>query len=65
MCQGATHHVSGAKADAAFGLTHRPIEATVLDTLRWFQETGLAPWLRGRLSSPTRFEDSGRGVGRV
>jgi nucleoside-diphosphate-sugar epimerase len=57
-------HVSGAKADAAFRLTHRPIEQTVLDTLRWFQETGQAPWL-GRLSSPTPFEDSGRGLARV
>jgi dihydroflavonol-4-reductase len=41
-------HVSGARGDAAFGLTHRPVAETVVDTLRWFRQTGLAPWLRGR-----------------
>jgi dihydroflavonol-4-reductase len=37
--------VSGGGGDAAFGLTHRPLEETVLDTLRWFRQTRLAPWL--------------------
>jgi dihydroflavonol-4-reductase len=41
-------HVSGTRGDAAFGLTHRPLAETVVDTLRWFRQTGLAPWLRGR-----------------
>ncbi len=31
------YHLSGAKADAAFGLTHRSPEETVADTLRWFR----------------------------
>jgi dihydroflavonol-4-reductase len=30
------YHLSGAKADQTFGLTHRPPEETVRDTLRWF-----------------------------
>jgi len=30
------YHLSGAKADQTFGLSHRPIEETVHDTLRWF-----------------------------
>jgi dihydroflavonol-4-reductase len=43
-----TFHVSGGLGDATFGLTHRPLAETVVDTLRWFRESGLAPWLRGR-----------------
>jgi dihydroflavonol-4-reductase len=39
-------HVCGAKGDAAFGLSHRPVEDTVRDTLYWFHSSGLAPWLR-------------------
>ncbi len=39
------YHLSGAKADETFGLTHRPPEQTVLDTLLWFRESGLVPWL--------------------
>lgn len=39
------YHLSGMKADEAFGLTHRPPEETVFDTLRWFRDTGLASWL--------------------
>jgi dihydroflavonol-4-reductase len=31
-----SYHLSGAKADKTFGLTHRPIEETVRDTLHWF-----------------------------
>jgi dihydroflavonol-4-reductase len=30
------YHLSGARADQTFGLTHRPVEETVRDTLRWF-----------------------------
>jgi dihydroflavonol-4-reductase len=30
------YHLSGAKADKMFGLTHRPVEETVRDTLHWF-----------------------------
>jgi dihydroflavonol-4-reductase len=30
------YHLSGARADQTFGLTHRPAEETVRDTLRWF-----------------------------
>lgn len=30
------YHLSGAKADKTFGLTHRPVEETVRETLRWF-----------------------------
>ncbi len=30
------YHLSGAKADQTFGLTHRPAEETICDTLRWF-----------------------------
>jgi dihydroflavonol-4-reductase len=41
-------HVSGARADAAFDLTHRAPEETIFDALHWFQSTGLAPWLRSR-----------------
>ncbi|MGH7170292.1 MAG: NAD-dependent epimerase/dehydratase family protein, partial [Gemmataceae bacterium] len=37
------YHLSGAKADQTFGLTHRPVEETVRDTLRWFGVAGLAP----------------------
>jgi dihydroflavonol-4-reductase len=31
-----SYHLSGQKADRAFGLSHRPVEETVRDTLRWF-----------------------------
>jgi dihydroflavonol-4-reductase len=34
------YHLSGERADQTFGLTHRPVEETVRDTLRWF---GAAP----------------------
>lgn len=34
------YHLSGAKADQTFGLSHRPVEETVRDTLRWFGKTG-------------------------
>jgi dihydroflavonol-4-reductase len=30
------YHLSGARADQTFALTHRPVEETVRDTLRWF-----------------------------
>jgi dihydroflavonol-4-reductase len=43
------YHLSGAKADATFGLTHRPPEKTIFDALRWFGDNGLAPWLPKRL----------------
>ncbi|HWG47272.1 MAG TPA: NAD-dependent epimerase/dehydratase family protein [Gemmataceae bacterium] len=39
------YHLSGAKGDETFGLIHRPPEETVFDTLCWFRDTGLAPWL--------------------
>ena len=48
------YHLSGAKADDTFGLTHRPAEETIFDTLSWFRDTGLAPWLAGRLHPVTR-----------
>lgn len=35
--------LSGAKADQTFGLTHRPVEDTVRDTLCWFGVAGMAP----------------------
>ncbi len=37
------YHLSGAKADKTFGLTHRPVEETVRDTLRWFGVANGAP----------------------
>jgi dihydroflavonol-4-reductase len=45
------YHLSGERADQTFGLTHRPVEETVRDTLRWFNAinsrrlsaTGLQP----------------------
>jgi dihydroflavonol-4-reductase len=40
------YHLCGARADAEFGLSHRPIVQTVYDTLRWFSDTGQATWLR-------------------
>lgn len=46
------YHVSGAQGDQTFHLRHRPVIETVADTLRWFQETGLAPWLREPLHKP-------------
>lgn len=45
-------HVSGALADQTFHLVHRPVRVTVWETLRWFQETGLAPWLTRPLVRP-------------
>ncbi len=39
-----SYHLSGAKADQTFGLTHRPVEETVGDTLRWF---GATKWGHG------------------
>lgn len=33
------YHLCGAKADQTFGLTHRPVEETVRDTLSWFDST--------------------------
>jgi hypothetical protein len=47
------YHLSGARADRTFELTHRPPEETVFDTLRWFRETGLAPWLPERWDLPS------------
>jgi dihydroflavonol-4-reductase len=47
------YHVSGAKADDTFGLTHRPPEETIFDTLSWFRDTGLRSWLPGRLHPVT------------
>jgi dihydroflavonol-4-reductase len=41
-------HVSGARADATFGLSHRPVTETVFDTLRWFQQSRRLRWLVGR-----------------
>ena len=43
-----SYHLSGARADRTFDLTHRPPEETVFDTLRWFRDSGLAPWLPKR-----------------
>jgi dihydroflavonol-4-reductase len=39
------YHLSGAKADKTFDLTHRPVEETVRDTLRWFGVADAAPLL--------------------
>jgi dihydroflavonol-4-reductase len=44
------YHLSGAKADKTFDLTHRPPEETVFDTLCWFRDNGLASWLPERLN---------------
>lgn len=38
-------HVSGALADRTFQLTHGPAIRSVWDTLRWFQDAGMAPCL--------------------
>ena len=46
------YHLCGARADRTFSLIHRLPEETVLDTLRWFGGTGLAPWLPKSLHSP-------------
>jgi dihydroflavonol-4-reductase len=40
-----SYHLSSTRADQTFALTHRPLEQTVFDTLRWFRDSGLAPWL--------------------
>lgn len=37
------YHLSGARADQTFGLTHRTVEKTVRDTLEWFTTTAHAP----------------------
>jgi dihydroflavonol-4-reductase len=37
------YHLSGARADQIFGLTHRPVEETVRDTLHWFRTGKPAP----------------------
>lgn len=37
------YHLTGAKADRTFGLTHRPVEQTVGDTLDWFAVERMAP----------------------
>ncbi len=44
-----SYHLSGARADRTFDLTHRRPEETVFDTLRWFRDNGVAPWLPIRL----------------
>lgn len=46
------YHVSGARADATFHLHHRPVEESVRDTLCWFRDSGLAPWLPRRFNDP-------------
>jgi dihydroflavonol-4-reductase len=43
------NHLSGARADQAFQLTHRRIEESVQDTLCWFRDAGVAPWLAEHL----------------
>jgi dihydroflavonol-4-reductase len=40
-----SYYLSGTKADEMFGLTHRPAEKTVRDTLNWFRATGLIRWV--------------------
>jgi dihydroflavonol-4-reductase len=47
-----SYHLSGTRADQTFGLRHRPPEETIYDTLCWFRDTGLVPWLPKRLYSP-------------
>ena len=47
-----SYHVSGARADQTFGLSHRTPEETVYDTLVWFRDTGLAPSLSKCLHAP-------------
>jgi dihydroflavonol-4-reductase len=42
-------HLCGRLADETFHLKHRPLAQTIADTLRWFQNTGQAPWLSRRL----------------
>jgi dihydroflavonol-4-reductase len=39
-------HVSGARADAAFGLRHPPPEQSIYEALDDFRRSGRAPWLR-------------------
>jgi dihydroflavonol-4-reductase len=55
-----SYHLSGAKADHTFGLRHRPPEETIYDTLRWFRDKGLVPWLPTRLHSPTDSDASAK-----
>jgi dihydroflavonol-4-reductase len=57
-----SYHLSGARADRAFSLTHRPPEETVLDTLRWFRDTGLAPWVPNSFLSPFEVHCHGAGI---
>jgi dihydroflavonol-4-reductase len=45
-----SYHLSGARADRTFDLTHRPPEETVFDALRWFRDNEVAPWLPERLN---------------
>jgi dihydroflavonol-4-reductase len=53
FCYGyVSFHVSGERGDRTFGLRHRPVSTTVFDTLCWFQQTGLAPWLQRSLAAP-------------
>lgn len=39
------YHLDGARGDATFHLQHRSPEETVFDTLSWFRDAGMAPWL--------------------
>jgi dihydroflavonol-4-reductase len=43
------YHLCGARADETFGLAHRPPEESVFDTLTWFRDIGLLPWLPEQL----------------
>jgi dihydroflavonol-4-reductase len=51
-------YVSGARGDQTFDLRHPPVHATVFDTLRWFRQTGLAPWLPASLRSPAVLKEN-------
>ena len=42
-------HVSGERADRAFGLVHEPPSKAIVRTLEWAKRSGLAPWLRDRV----------------
>jgi dihydroflavonol-4-reductase len=37
------YHLNGQRADTTFHLTHRPIEETAFETLRWFRDIGRLP----------------------
>jgi dihydroflavonol-4-reductase len=45
-------HTSGARADRAFQLSHRPLAVSIWDTLNWFCDHGRLPWLRRPLVPP-------------